>query len=190
VGTAVGFNSRFELPRLTMPAKRKPAARRTTPALRPIPKGFRNVTAYLCVDGAAKAMEFYTKAFGAKELMRQAMPDGKLIHGRVQIGDSIVMLSDFFPGGVTAAPSSTGKTTVTLHIYSKNVAPLWARAVRAGATVLMPLDKQFWGEKYGQLRDPFGHVWSLSQQVPMTAAEKHRKPKEAMAMFAAGEHPG
>jgi PhnB protein len=173
-----------------MTGKRKPAARTKAPVLPPIPKGFRTVTPYLCVDGAAKAMEFYLRAFGAKELTRQALPDGKLIHGRIQIGDSIVMLSDLFPGGTTNAPSVAGKTTVTLHIYSKDVASLWARAVRAGATVLMPLGKQFWGETYGQLRDPFGHVWSLSQQVPMSAEERHRKQREAMAMFASGEHPG
>ncbi|MCI4325591.1 MAG: VOC family protein [Thermoplasmata archaeon] len=172
-----------------MPAKRTSAPRAKAPPVPPIPKGFRTMTPYLCIDGAANAMEFYKRAFGATELLRQALPNGKLIHGRLQVGDSIVMLSDFFPGGTAVAPSVSGTTTVTLHVYSKDVATLWARAVKAGATVLMPLDTQFWGEKYGQLRDPFGHVWSLSQQVPMSAAERDRKQKEAMARFAAGPHP-
>jgi PhnB protein len=134
-------------------------------------------------------MEFYKKAFGAKELVRQAMPDGKLIHGRLQIGDSIVMLSDYFPGGSLVAPTVGGTTTVTVHVYSKDVAGLWKRAVKAGSSVVMPLENQFWGEKYGQLRDPFGHLWSLSQQVPMSAAEKDRLQKRSMAMFESGEHP-
>lgn len=134
-------------------------------------------------------MEFYKKAFDAKELVRQALPDGKLIHGRLRVGDSIVMLSDYFPGGSLVAPSVGGKTTVTLHLYSKDVGALWKRALTAGASVVMPLERQFWGEKYGQLRDPFGHLWSLSQQVPMSEAEKARLQQKSMAMFESGHPP-
>jgi PhnB protein len=170
------------------------AKRRTTrPSARappPIPPGFRTITPYLCVDGGAKALEFYVRAFGAKELAREALPDGKLVHGRIRIGDSIVMLSDAFPGGPTAAPSALGQSTVVLHLYSKDVRALWQKATKAGAKVVMPLADQFWGERYGQLQDPFGHVWSLSQQVAMSAAEKDRLQKEAMAMFASREAPG
>lgn len=168
--------------------KSKPKAKaRSTPA---IPPGFRTLTPYLCVDGGARAMEFYKSAFGAKELLRQAMPDGKVVHGRLQIGDSVLLLSDFFPGSSLVAPTVAGKSTVTIHVYAKDAQALWNRAVGAGATVLMPIARQFWGELYGQLRDPFGHIWSLSQQVTMPPAERERLQQQAMAMFASGEHPG
>ncbi len=145
---------------------------------------------YLAVSDGVEALEFYQKAFGAKVLVRELAPDGKLIHGRLRIGDSIVMLSDVFPGSDTASPDTVGTTTVTLHLYSKNVDALWDRAVAAGAKVTMPLENQYWGERYGHLRDPFGHHWSLSMRVKMSRDEKAAKQQEAMASFARGEHPG
>ncbi len=158
--------------------------------LDPIPPGFRTVTPYLAIEGAAEAIEWYKKAFGAKELDREPTPDGKLIHGRVRIGDSIVMMSDVFPGASTKAPKTLGDTTVTLHIYAKDVDKLFRQAVDAGAQITMQLDNQFWGERYGQLRDPFGHQWSISQRVKMTKSEMDEKQKQAMAMFSQGQHPG
>lgn len=140
-------------------------------------------------DGPA-ALEFYAKAFGAKVLVRQLTPNGKLVHGRLRFGTSLVMVSDVFPGADVAAPSTVGTTTVTLHLYSRNVDALWDRAVAAGAVVTRPLENQFWGERYGHLRDPFGHHWSLSMRVKMSAKEKATKQREAMAAFAAGVHPG
>lgn len=155
----------------------------------PIPRGFHTVTPYLALDRAAEALEWYKKAFGAKELDREEIPGGKIMHARIRIGDSIVMMSDVFPGAPTQAPAVLGNTTATLHVYSKNVDKLWQQAVDAGAKVAMPLDNQFWGERYGQLKDPFGHNWSLSQVIPMSAKERKEKQQAAMAMFSQGETP-
>ncbi len=118
------------------------------------------------------------------------MPDGKILHARIKIGDSIVMISDEFPGPSTKSPASLGSTTGTLHIYAGNVDKMWEQAVAAGARVIMPLDNQFWGERYGQLADPFGHQWSLSMQVKMSAKEMKTKRIASMSMFAKREHPG
>ncbi|HLM91822.1 MAG TPA: VOC family protein [Thermoplasmata archaeon] len=168
----------------------KRARRRPSPKVAPIPPGYPAVIPYLAVNDGVEALEFYEKAFGAKELVRELAPDGKLIHGRIRIGDSIIMLSDVFPGADTASPSSVGTTTVTLHLYSKDVDALWDRAVAAGAKITMPLENQYWGERYGHLQDPFGHHWSLSMRVKMSPAEKASRQQEAMASFARGEHPG
>jgi PhnB protein len=153
----------------------------------PIPRGFGTVTPYLRINGAAKAIDFYKDAFGAKKLGVETLPDGKILHARMKIGDSILMLSDEFPGNTTS-PTSTG-STVTMHVYSKNVNKLWERAVGAGAKIVMPIDNQFWGERYGQLLDPFGHSWSLSMQVRMSRTEREAKRKAAMEMFTQGKHP-
>ena len=125
--------------------------------LSPIPAGMRIVTPYLAIAGAADALEFYKRAFGAKELSRQPAPDGRLMHAAMRVGDSVIMMSDEFPGSATRAPKNVGGTTVMLHVYTKDVDKLWARAVAAGATVTLPLDDMFWGERSGQLEDPFGH---------------------------------
>ena len=171
-------------------ASRKPAAssRNRSRGL-PMPPGFHTVTPYLAVAGGVEALEFYKRAFGAKELQRETTPDGKLIHGRLRIGDSIVMLSDVFEGSDRSAPSTVGTSTVALHIYTRDVEPLWNRAVDAGAKVTMPLDDQFWGERYGHLLDPFGHHWSLSMRIRMTPKEREAKRREAMRAFAHNEHP-
>jgi len=169
-------------------SKRAKKAKPKKSKLEPIPPGFGTVTPYLTIEGAAEALEWYKKAFGAKELDRQPMPDGKIMHARVKIGDSIVMMSDWMQGAPTKAPKSIGATTVTLHVYSKNVDKLWQQAVDSGAKALMPLDNQFWGERYGQLQDPFGHIWSISQRVPMSRQEMKEKQEQAMAMFSKGEH--
>jgi len=147
------------------------------------------VIPYLAVQGGVAALDFYQKAFGAKLLQRTITPDGKLIHGRLRFGKSIVMVSDVFPGSGVAAPSTVGTTTVTLHLYVDDVDRVWDRAIAAGAKVTMPLDKQYWGERYGHLLDPFGHHWSLSMRVRMSKAEKDAKRAEAEAAFSRGEHP-
>ena len=110
------------------------------------------------------------------------------MNAQIKIGDCIVMVSDEMPGGPTKSPHSIGTSTVTLHVYSKNVDKLWSQALEAGARVLMPLDNQFWGDRYGQIIDPFGHHWSLAQHIKMSAKEIEEKKKIAMAMFSAGEH--
>ncbi len=171
-------------------AKRSPKKAHAPRKLSPIPPGMRAVTPYLAIAGAADALEFYKKAFGARELTRQAMPDGKLMHAAMKIGDSVILMSDEFPGSNLRAPANAGTTTVMLHVCTKDVDKLWAQALAAGAKVAMPLDNMFWGERYGQLVDPFGHLWTLSMRIPMSAAEKEEKQRASMAALAAGEHPG
>jgi len=155
-----------------------------TKKISPIPAGFRTVTPYLSVEGATDALAFYKKAFGAKEISkaRQQTPDGKIIHARFTIGNSLFMMSDGFG---TAA----GSGPITLHVYSKDVDKLWKDALAAGAKVVMQLDDMYWGERYGQLMDPFGCRWSISMRVNMSKEEMAAKQKEAMAMFSRGEHP-
>jgi PhnB protein len=163
--------------------------KRRTPAALPTPRGFHTVTPSLAVVGGVKALEFYKAAFGARELARQTTPDGRLIHGRIKIGDSIVIVSDVFAGSDKLAPSTVETTTVTLHIYTSDVEKVWDRAVAAGAKVTMPLDDQYWGERYGHLLDPFGHHWSLSMPIRMSPKVREAKRKEAFASFALGVHP-
>jgi|HubBroStandDraft_1064217.scaffolds.fasta_scaffold169438_2 PhnB protein len=178
-------------PELTMATARRKAKRRVAPKPKglPIPRGFHTVTPSLAVVGGVAALEFYKKAFGAKELQRQVTPSGQLIHGRLRIGDSIVMLSDVFRGSDRSAPSTVETTTVTLHIYTTDVESLWNRAVDAGAKVTMPLDDMFWGERYGHLVDPFGHHWSLSTPIRMSKSVREAKRKESMRAFTKGEDP-
>jgi len=168
---------------------RKAKSRKKLKKFERVPKGFHSVTPYLIINGAAVAIEWYKRAFGGKELMRQATPDGKLMHARVRIGDSIVMISDVFPGG-DKDPLQLGGSSVTLHIYSNNVDALWKRAVEAGAKIDLQLDDMFWGERYGQLTDPFGHSWSLSMRIPMSRKQMEKQRAEAMKMFAQDQHPG
>ena len=176
-----------------MPKKSKSKAKKSKPKkakkIDPVPPGFRTVTPYLSLDRAAEAIEWYKKAFSAKELDRQEVPGGKIMHARIKIGDSIIMMSDVFPGAPTQTPTALGNTTVTLHVYSKNVDKLWQQAVDAGAKANMPLADQFWGERYGQLRDPFGHMWSVSQRISMTKAEMKEKQEQAMAMMGGAQAP-
>jgi PhnB protein len=176
----------YHMPKKYKQAKKSKAKKAK---VEPVPKGFRTVTPYLSINGAAAAIDWYKKAFGAKELSRQPTPDGKLMHARIRIGDSIVMMSDVFPGANSQAPDTLGNSPVTLHVYMKNVDKLWQQAVDAGAKVTMPLDNTFWGERYGQLTDPFGHHWSISEQIKMSKAERDEKQKQAMAMFSQGRHP-
>ena len=173
--------------RTTRRAK-QPARKRTT-TVAPIPRGVGAVTPYLVINGAGKAIEFYKKAFGAKEMNRTPGPGGSVMHAMIRIGDSNVMMSDEFPGSDTKSPASAGSTTFNLHIYSKDVDALWNRAVNAGATPTMPLENQFWGERYGKLRDPFGHIWSVAMVVKMSKQEMETKRQAAMAMFEKGGHP-
>jgi PhnB protein len=169
-------------------ATRRTAARRkATPAAPRIP--YRTVTPYLAVGDAAAAIEWYKQAFGAKELSRMPGPGGKIMHAEVMIGDSRVMLSDTFPGSDVQDPRAMGGTTANLHIYQRNIDRLWARAVAAGARVVMPIENQFWGDRYGKLADPFGHSWALSFKAKMTKEEIERKQREAMAAMGMGTGP-
>ena len=172
------------------PSKAKASSRPKRPeSPPPIPPGFGTVTAYLSVEGGLAAIEFYKRAFGAREILRRETPNGRLIHGQIQIGDTMLFLSDVFPDSDTASPASIGTTTVTLHIYTADVDALWDRAVAAGAKVMTPLENQYWGERYGQLVDPFGHHWTLSMQVHVSGEEMESKRLEAEAAFAREERP-
>ena len=173
-------------------AKKSKQAKKSKPKkakIDPVPKGFRTVTPYLSINGAAAAIDWYKKAFGAREIVREPNPDGKLMHAQIRIGDSILMMSDVFPGASSQSPDVLGNSSVTLQVYVKNVDKLWQQAVDAGAKITMPLDNMFWGERYGQLTDPFGHHWSLSEQIKMSKAERDEKQKQAMAMFSQRQHP-
>jgi PhnB protein len=130
---------------------------------RAIPEGFRTLTPHLTVRDATRAIDFYQKAFGAEVLQVNHTPDGKIMHAALKIGDSMLMLNDEFPEpGGTLSPLASGGTGVMLHLYLENVDTVFARAISAGATVKMAVTDMFWGDRYGQLMDPFGHKWSLA----------------------------
>jgi PhnB protein len=158
-------------------------------AVRAIPEGFHSLTPTLVCKGAARAIEFYKEVFQAKEISRMAGPGGSIGHAELQIGDSRLMLSDEFPG-MAHAPGPTPITSNALFLYTNNVDELYDRAVKAGAKVEMPLQNQFWGDRYGKIRDPFGHLWGLAQHVEDVApAEMERRAKEWTAQMskAAGQ---
>lgn len=140
----------------TLPA---PAAKTSA---KPIPEGMHTVTPHLCCGGAAKAIEFYQKAFNATEIMRVPTPDGKLMHAAIKIGDSIVMLNDEFPEWGGLGPLSLKGTPVTIHLCVTDVDAFAKRAIEAGAKVILPVQDMFWGDRYGVLEDPFGHRWSVA----------------------------
>ena len=130
---------------------------------------------HLCVDGAADAIDFYVKAFDAVELGRVAGPDGKLIHAALQINGSMVLLNDDFPeynDGKSSTPTALGGTPVTIHLTVTDVDAKFQQALDAGATVVAALEDQFWGDRYGVVRDPFGHHWSLGQPVREVSMEE------------------
>ena len=131
----------------------------------PIPEGMHTVTPHLVCDGAAAAIEYYTAAFGAVELGRVPAPNGKLMHAMVRIGDSPIMLVDVFPEMGNAGPKALAGSPVSLHLYVADVDAAFERAIAAGATVVMPVADMFWGDRYGVLRDPFGHQWSIATHV-------------------------
>ncbi len=132
-------------------------------AVAPIPPGYHSVTPYLIVDGAARAIDFYQRAFGATELVRLPGPDGKLMHAEVKIGDSPVMLADEMEN--QRGPKALGGTAVSLMIYVTDVDKIFAQALAAGATAQRPVADQFYGDRMGTLTDPFGHVWSIATHV-------------------------
>jgi PhnB protein len=133
--------------------------------VQPIPKGYHEVTPYLSIRGAAEAIEFYKKAFGAKEIMRMPGPDGKLGHAEIAFGASRVMLSDEYPPMDFLSPQARGGTSVHLHVYVKDVDALVERAVAAGGKLVRPVENQFYGDRSGSIQDPFGHVWHFATHV-------------------------
>ena len=149
--------------------------------VRAIPEGFHSITPYLTVNNTAAAIEFYKRAFEARETSRLYDPDGKnIINAELKIGDSIVLLSDEFPQESSRSPSSIGGTAVTLHIYSEDVDRVFNQAISAGATVVMPIMNAFWGDRYGQLKDPFGHIWSIATHKKDLSQEEIQKAGESV----------
>ena len=147
-----------------------------------VPEGTHSITAHLMVREATKAIEFYQKAFGAEVLGVHKTPDGKVMHATLKIGDSQLMLADEFPGMSNPSAQTLGSSPVVLNLYSENVDTLFNQAVSAGATVKMPLANQFWGDRYGQIVDPFGHSWALGAHIEDVAPEEMER--RANAMFA------
>jgi PhnB protein len=151
-------------------------------ATKPIPEGYNSVTPYLAVEDAAKAIEYYTKAFGAKETVRMEGPGGSIAHAELDIGDSKVMLSDPFPQFATQPPKELGGTSVSVMLYVEDVDSFVEQAVEAGATVTTEIADQFWGDRFGTITDPFGHVWSIATHVEdVPPEEMAERAKAAMA---------
>jgi PhnB protein len=151
-------------------------------ATKPIPEGYHTVTPYLAVDDAAEAIEYYKKAFGAKERVRMDAPDGKIGHAELEIGDSLVMLSDPFPGFAARTPKELGGTSVSVFMYVEDVDAVVQKAVDAGATISMDVADQFWGDRMGSLMDPFGHSWVIATHVEdVPPEEMEERTKAAFA---------
>jgi PhnB protein len=148
-----------------------------------IPEGYHTVTPYLFIKDTSKAIDFYRDAFGAKEITRHLAPDGRIMHAVVQMGDSLLMLADAMPdksSGI-ASPTSLKGTCVMLHLYVSDVDAAFQKASQAGCKVRMPLMDTFWGDRYGQVEDPFGHLWSLAtHKIDLTDEEIEKGGKEFM----------
>ena len=150
-------------------------------SVKPIPEGYHTLTPFLTVRDAVRAIEFYKQAFGAEERGVMKGPDGKVMHAELKIGDSIIMLSDEWPEYGALSPQSSGGAGMGLHIYLDGVDAAFDRAVKAGAQIEMPVTDQFWGDRYGKLKDPFGHKWSIATHTKdMSADEMKRAMDEAM----------
>jgi PhnB protein len=151
-------------------------------ATKPIPEGYHTVSPYLTVDNAARAIEYYARAFGAKELVRMDGPGGTIGHAELEIGDSRVMLSDPFPQASTRPPKELGGTSASVFMYVEDVDAVVKQAVDAGATVTMEVADQFWGDRFGTITDPFGHVWAIATHVEdVPPDEMAERAKAAMA---------
>ena len=147
-----------------------------------IPDGYRTATPYLIVKGAAEAIEFYKRAFGATEMLRMADPQGKIHHAEIRIGDSMIMLADEQPAMGYRSPRSIGGSSVSFLLYLEDVDAVFERAVKAGAKAQQPVKNQFYGDRSGTLEDPFGHVWTVATHVEdVPPEEMQRRAAAAMA---------
>jgi uncharacterized glyoxalase superfamily protein PhnB len=148
--------------------------------VKPIPDGMHAVTPHIVCAGAASAIEFYKRAFGAVETGRLPGPDGKLMHAAIRIGDSTVMLADEMPEWGSLGPKALKGSPVTIHLYVEDADAFVARAVNAGAKVTMPVAEQFWGDRYGKIEDPFGHHWSVGTHVRDVSPDEMKKAMREM----------
>lgn len=146
-----------------------------------------SLTVHLVITGAAKAVEWYQKAFNAELLSTSPMPDGRLMHAELRLGDSLLMLADTFPDMGQKSPKELGGSGVVINYYTDDCDKIWNQAVAAGATVRFPLDNQFWEDRYGQIVDPFGHIWAIGKHLEeVPPDELARRAKEAMAHMGSG----
>ena len=148
-------------------------------ATKPIPEGYRTVTPYLIIKGAAEAIEFYKRAFGATELLRMADPHGRVGHAEIKIGDSVIMLADEHPAMGYRGPRSLGGSSVSILLYLEDVDAVFERALEAGAKAQRPVANQFYGDRTGTLEDPFGQVWTVATHVEDVPPEEMRRRAEA-----------
>ena len=151
------------------------------PQVKPVPDGYNNVTPYLVIKGAAAAIDFYKKAFGATELMRMPHPDGRIGHAELKFGDSHVMLADEFPEMNVVSPQTLGNSPVGLLLYVDDVDATFAKAVSLGATVNKPLADQFYGDRTGTVVDPFGHKWTIATHKEDVSPEEMQRRMAAMS---------
>jgi PhnB protein len=156
-----------------------------------IPSGYHTLTPYLVVNDASRAIEFYKQVFGAKETVRMGGPGGKVGHAELKIGDSMLMLSDEMPGSGNRSPQSLGGSPVSVFMYVENVDSVFDQAVKAGAKADKPPEDMFWGDRFGHLTDPFGHLWAIATHIEDVAPEEMRKRAQAaMAQMAQGAGQG
>jgi len=154
-------------------SRSKPAAKKK---VKPIPDGYHTLTPYMIVDGAAAALDFYKRAFGAKNALSIDGPGGKIMHCEFVIGDSKFMMADEFPEKGARSPKTYNGSPISLHLYVPDVDSRFQKAVAAGATVKRPLTDQFYGDRSGTVIDPFGHTWHISTHVEdVTPAEMERR---------------
>jgi len=168
-------------------AKARKASVRKAKQVQPIPAGYHAVTAYLSIKGAGQAIEFYKRAFGAKEVVRIPGPQGTIGHAELKIGDSLVMLADESPDMGFLGPQARGGTTIQLHLYVRDVDATVEKAVAAGGKLTRPIENKFYGDRAGTLEDPYGHVWYIAthtEDVP--PREMKRRMDEMMKNAAAG----
>lgn len=151
-----------------------------TKNVKPIPDGMNSLTAYLTCDGASDAIAFYKKAFGAKEETRTAGKDGKIMNAMIRIGDSALMIMDEFPEMKALGPKKLKGSPVTIHHQVKDVDAVVKQAVAAGAIVHTPVTDMFWGDRYAQLEDPFGHHWSIATHVRDVSPEEMKEAMDKM----------
>ena len=155
-------------------------------AVQPVPEGYNTVTPYLAVPNAAEAIDFYTRALGAKERVRMPGPGDSIMHAELEIGDSLIMLSDPFPQASTKTPKELGGTSVNIFVYIEDIDALYKQAVDAGATSLMEPDDMFWGDRFGLVQDPFGHTWTIATHIEDVPPEEMQKRSEEFMASMAG----
>jgi len=149
-------------------------------AVKPIPDGYPRVSPYLIVDGAAKAIDFYTTVLGANERMRMGGPDGKVGHAELVLGDSLIMLADEFPDMGAAGPKKVGGSPVTINVYVEDADATFKRAIDNGAKELRAVEDKFYGDRGGEFEDPFGHKWSVQTHIEDVSPEEMQKRMAAM----------